>query len=107
MGLGLPAVLILVRNVAVFEPTHGSAPKYADFNPSIVNPIAMILSACMMLDHIGENNISQAIQASVAKVIEEGKVKTYDMLKLPGTPNVINKGAASTQQMTDAIIDNL
>ena len=106
-GLGFACSANIGKDVAVFEPTHGSAPKYADFNPSIVNPIAMILSACMMLDHIGENNISQAIQTSVAKVIEEGKVKTYDMLKLPGTPDVISKGAATTQQMTDAIIEKL
>ena len=44
-GLALPAVANIGEDVAVFEPTHGSAPKYADFNPSIVNPIAMILSA--------------------------------------------------------------
>jgi isocitrate dehydrogenase (NAD+) len=106
-GLGFACSANIGKDVAVFEPTHGSAPKYADFNPSIVNPIAMILSTCMMLDHIDESNISQAIQASVAKVIEDGKVKTYDMLKLPGTPDVIKKGAATTQQMTDAIIDNL
>ncbi len=106
-GLGFACSANIGEEVAVFEPTHGSAPKYADFNPSIVNPIAMILSACMMLDHIGENDISQAIQASVAKVILDGKVKTYDMLKLPGTPDVFSKGAATTQQMTDAIIDNL
>jgi isocitrate dehydrogenase (NAD+) len=106
-GLGFACSANIGEEVAVFEPTHGSAPKYADFNPSIVNPIAMVLSACMMLDHIGENEISQAIQNAVAKVILDGKVKSYDMMKLPGTPDAFSKGAATTQQMTDAIIEAL
>ncbi len=106
-GLGFACSANIGKDVAVFEPTHGSAPKYADFNPSIVNPIAMIMSACMMLDHIGEPKISEKIQNAIAKVVEEGKVKTYDMMKLPGTPDAVAKGAASTQQMADAIIAKL
>lgn len=93
--------------VAVFEPTHGSAPKYADFETSIVNPIAMIESACMMLDYIGEKDIAVRIRKAVAEVILEAKVQTYDMLKMAGRPDVLEKGAASTQQMTDAIIAKL
>jgi 3-isopropylmalate dehydrogenase len=93
--------------VAVFEPTHGSAPKYADFKTSIVNPIAMFLSACMMLDYIGENELSKKIEKAIADVIAEGKVRTYDMMKLRGCQEVINQGAASTSQMTDAIIAKL
>jgi len=106
-GLGFACSANIGPEVAVFEPTHGSAPKYADMNPSIVNPIAMILSACMMLDHIGETEISNRIQKAVTEVILEGKVKTYDMMKLPGKQDVIEKGAASTQEMTDAIINKL
>jgi isocitrate dehydrogenase (NAD+) len=53
-GLGFACSANIGDEVAVFEPTHGSAPKYEKLEPSIVNPIAMILSACMMLDHIGE-----------------------------------------------------
>ncbi len=53
-GLGFAASGNIGDDVAVFEPTHGSAPKYAELNPPIVNPIAMILSAAMMLDHVGE-----------------------------------------------------
>ncbi len=90
--------------VGVFEPTHGSAPKYADYDTSIVNPIAMIESACMMLDFIDENKIAAKIRKAVAQVIAEGKVRTYDMMKMPGRPDVIEKGAASTQQMADAVI---
>jgi isocitrate/isopropylmalate dehydrogenase len=90
--------------IAVFEPTHGSAPKYAGYEISIVNPIAMIESACMMLDYIGEKEISAAIRKAVSKVIEEGKARTYDMMKMAGTPDVILKGAVSTTGMTDAII---
>lgn len=93
--------------IGVFEPTHGSAPKYADYEQSIVNPIAMVASACMMLDHIGENEKSTKIQKAVAEVIAEGKVKTYDMMKLSGRPNVIENGAVTTQKMADAIIAKL
>jgi 3-isopropylmalate dehydrogenase len=90
--------------VAVFEPTHGSAPKYADYEISIVNPVAMIESACMMLDYLGETAISRDIRMAIADVIGEGKVRTYDMMRLQGSPDVIHKGAASTREMTDAII---
>jgi 3-isopropylmalate dehydrogenase len=93
--------------VAVFEPTHGSAPKYADYKRSIVNPIAMIESACMMLDYIDEQEISKKIRKAVAEVIAEGKVRTYDMMKMPGRQDVLDNGAASTQQMADAIIGKL
>ncbi len=93
--------------IAVFEPTHGSAPKYAGYEVSIVNPIAMIESACMMLDYIDEKKIASLIRNAVAGVIEEGKVRTYDMMKMAGRPEVIQNGAASTVQMTDAIIARL
>lgn len=93
--------------IGVFEPTHGSAPKYADYPVSIVNPIAMIESACMMLDFIAENDLATRIRKAVAEVIAEGKVRTYDMLKMPGRPDVLEKGAASTQQMADAIIEKI
>ncbi len=94
-------------DIGVFEPTHGSAPKYAEYDTPIVNPVAMIESACMMLDYIDEKDISAKIRKAVAKVIEEGKVRTYDMMKMPGSPDVIQKGAASTIQITDEIISNL
>lgn len=106
-GLGFACSANIGDEVAVFEPTHGSAPKYAELNPSIVNPIAMILSACMMLDHIGENDKAEKIRKAVAEVIEEGKVKTYDMMKLRGSAKAIDEGAATTQQMGDAIIEKL
>jgi 3-isopropylmalate dehydrogenase len=93
--------------IGVFEPTHGSAPKYADYPVSIVNPIAMIESACMMLDFIDEKDIAAKIRKAIADVIVEGKVRTYDMMKMRGTADVIDKGAASTKQMADAIIEKL
>jgi len=93
--------------IGVFEPTHGSAPKYADYPVSIVNPIAMVESACMMLDFIDEQEIAKHIRKAVAEVVEEGKVKTYDMAKMPGKADVVEKGAASTKQMADAIIAKL
>lgn len=93
--------------IGVFEPTHGSAPKYADYETSIVNPIAMIESACMMLDYIGEKSISATIRKAVAEVIREGKVRTYDMMKMTGRQNVVENGAANTFEMTDAVIEKL
>jgi isocitrate dehydrogenase (NAD+) len=106
-GLGFACSANIGKEVAVFEPTHGSAPKYQELNPSIVNPIAMILSACMMLDHLGENEKENLIRKAISKVILDGKVKTYDMLKLKGGPDVFKNGACTTQQMTDAIISGL
>ena len=106
-GLGFACSANIGEEVAVFEPTHGSAPKYQELNPSIVNPIAMILSACMMLDHIGETEKATMIRNAIAKVVEEGKVRTYDMMKLRGGKDVFQKGAATTQQITDEIIKNL
>ena len=93
--------------IAVFDPTHGSAPKYADFEVSIVNPIAMIESACMMLDYFEENEISSKIRKAIADVIEEGIVRTYDMMKMRGSTEALRNGAASTSMLTDAIIEKL
>lgn len=106
-GLGFACSANIGKEVAVFEPTHGSAPKYAGYKVSIVNPVAMIASACMMLDYIDEHDIADRIRKAIAGVILEGKVRTYDMMKMPGNANVIKIGAASTQQMTDAIIQKL
>ncbi len=106
-GLGFAASGNIGAEVAVFEPTHGSAPKYAELNPSIVNPIAMILSAAMMLDHIGETEKSNLIRKAISGVVAEGKVRTYDMMRIPGGAKAISQGAASTTQMTDAILKEL
>jgi 3-isopropylmalate dehydrogenase len=106
-GLGFAASGNIGRTVAVFEPTHGSAPKYAQLDPPIVNPIAMILSAAMLLDHVGETERAKAVRGAVAAVIEDGQVRTYDMMKMPGGKDVLTKGAASTTEMTDAILGSL
>ena len=106
-GLGFACSANLGKEIAVFEPTHGSAPKYEELDPPIVNPIAMILSACMMLDHIGELDKSKRIRDAVATVIAEGKVRAFDMMRLPGSQDVLEQGAASTTEMTDAIIARL
>jgi 3-isopropylmalate dehydrogenase len=106
-GLGFACSANVGAEVAVFEPTHGSAPKYEKLNPSIVNPIAMFMSAVMMLEHIGEKEIAAKIKKAISAVIEEGKVRTYDMMKLRGGPDVFEKGACTTQQMTDAVIAKL
>jgi isocitrate dehydrogenase (NAD+) len=106
-GLGFAASANIGADVGVFEPTHGSAPKYAELSPSIVNPIAMVLSAVMMLDWLGEAGIADRIRGAVAAVVAEGQTRSYDMLKLRGGPNAIAQGAATTTQMTDAVIAKL
>lgn len=106
-GLGFACSANIGRKVAVFEPTHGSAPKYENLSPAIVNPIAMILSACMLLDHVGETANADRIRNAIGAVISEGKRRTYDMLSLPGGPEVIGQGAATTPQMTDEILGKL
>lgn len=106
-GLGFACSANIGDRVAVFEPTHGSAPKYERLDPPIVNPIAMILSAAMLLDHVGAVDQAKAVRDAIAAVVKEGKVRTYDMLRLPGGPDVIAQGAASTSQMTDAILARL
>jgi isocitrate dehydrogenase (NAD+) len=103
-GLGFACSANIGEQVAVFEPTHGSAPKYEKLDPPIINPIAMILTAAMMLDHVGEKVKAQAVRDAVADVVAEGRVRTYDMLRMTGGPQVIERGAATTQQMTDAIL---
>ena len=106
-GLGFAASGNIGDEVAVFEPTHGSAPKYAELNPPIVNPIAMVLSAAMMLDHVNEGEKAGRIRKAIADVVREGKVRTYDMMRIPGGAKAISQGAVSTIQMTDAILEKL
>src|ERR1700752_1431820 len=106
-GLGFAASGNIGDEVAVFEPTHGSAPKYAELSPPIVNPIAMILSAAMMVEHVGENDKAGRIRNAVVAVVKEGKVRTYDMMRIAGGAKWISQGAASTVQMTDAILARL
>ncbi len=103
-GLGFAASANIGREVGVFEPTHGSAPKYAELDPPIVNPIAMILAAVMMLDWLGETERAERIRAAVAAVVAAGEVRSYDMLKLRGGPEVVRQGAATTIEMADAVI---
>jgi 3-isopropylmalate dehydrogenase len=61
----------------------------------------------MMLDHIGETEMAEKIRNAVLEVVQEGKVRTYDMMKLKGSPEVLDNGAVSTTGMTDAIIAKL
>lgn len=96
-GLGVAPGANIGDEYAVFEPTHGSAPKYAGKNK--VNPTATILSAAMMLDHLGERRAAERIRRAVAKVIREGKHVTYDLKPDPNDPT-----AVGTREMADAII---
>jgi isocitrate dehydrogenase (NAD+) len=99
-GLGVAPGANLGEEYAVFEPVHGSAPKYKGLNK--VNPLAMILSGVMMLRHLREFEAAQKLETAVASVIEEGKNVTYDMKPAPDDPT-----AATTSQMADAIIKKL
>jgi len=76
-GLGFGCSGNIGEKLAVFEPTHGSAPKYA--GQYKVNPIATILAAKMMLDWLGEKSKAEALETATARVIKEGKIRTYDM----------------------------
>lgn len=99
-GLGLAPGANIGEEYAVFEPVHGSAPKYRGLNK--VNPFAMILSGIMMLKHLGENLIALRLENAVASVIAEGKHVTYDMKQTPEDPT-----AATTSMVADAIIEKL
>ena len=106
-GLGFAYSANLGAACAVFEPTHGSAPKHAAIDPPIVNPIATILAATMMLEHLGESERAARIRDAVALVVREGRVRTYDMLGLDGSELAVAAGAATTREMSDAVIDAL
>jgi len=106
-GLGFAASANIGDDVAIFEPTHGSAPKYAELDPPIVNPIAMFLSAVMMLEHVGEIERACRIRTAIAAVVMEGKIRTYDMMRIAGGATAISQGAVSTIQMTDAVLEKL
>lgn len=88
-GLGFGYSGNIGGKLAVFEPTHGSAPKYA--GQYKVNPIATILAAMMMLDYLGEKEKAKAVEIAVARVILEGKIKTYDMGGNNTTSEVANE----------------
>ncbi len=99
-GLGLAPGANIGDDIAVFEPTHGSAPRYKGLNK--VNPLAMILSAVMMLGHIGEGEAAARLERAVAEVVSEGRRVTYDMKPSPDDPT-----AARTSEVADAIIEKL
>ena len=97
-GLGVaPGANIGTGGMALFEATHGSAPKYKGKNK--VNPTALILSAVLMLRHMGEQEAADRLEASVAHVIREGKSVTYDL-----KPNREDPTAVGTREMGEAII---
>jgi len=90
-GLGVAPGANIGADIAIFEPVHGSAPKYAGMNR--VNPTAMILSAVMMLRHIGAPAVAEKVHRTLAQTLREGKTVTYDL-----------GGTASTMEMAEAII---
>jgi isocitrate dehydrogenase (NAD+) len=99
-GLGMAPGANIGESIALFEPTHGSAPKYAGQNR--VNPMAMILSGMLMLRHIGEAEAADRLENAIAAVIAEGKSVTYDMKPYREDPS-----AVGTSQVADAVIKNL
>lgn len=99
-GLGVAPGANIGDGVALFEPTHGSAPKYKGLNK--VNPTALILSGGLMLRHIGEKEAADKLETAVAEVIAEGKDVTYDMKADRNDPT-----AVGTSEMADAIIKKM
>jgi isocitrate dehydrogenase (NAD+) len=99
-GLGVAPGANIGTQAALFEPTHGSAPKYAGQNK--VNPIAMMLSGVMMLRHLHEQEAADRMEAAIAEVIAEGRSVTYDM-----KPNRDDPTAVGTSHVADAIIEKL
>jgi isocitrate dehydrogenase (NAD+) len=96
-GLGMAPGANIGKEYAVFEATHGSAPKYKGLNK--VNPLAMMLSGVMMLIHLGEAEAAERVDNAIASVVEEGKDVTYDMKHSHDDPS-----AATTSGVADAII---
>jgi len=99
-GLGVAPGANIGAEAALFEPTHGSAPKYKGLNK--VNPCAMILSGVLMLRHLGETDAADRLERAVAAVIREGKAVTYDLKADRNDPT-----AVGTSEMADAIIAKL
>lgn len=99
-GLGIAPGANIGDGIALFEATHGSAPKYKGLNKA--NPTAMILSGVLLLDYIGEKSASQRLEAAVAEVLKEGKSVTYDLKSDRNDPTSVG-----TSQMADAIIKKL
>jgi isocitrate dehydrogenase (NAD+) len=99
-GLGLAPGGNFGTHAAVFEPTHGSAPKYTGQNR--VNPMAMMLSGVMMLRHLEEREAADRVEAAIAAVIAEGKSVTYDM-----KPSRDDASAVGTSDVADAVIDKM
>jgi 3-isopropylmalate dehydrogenase len=93
--------------VSIFEPTHGSAPGHTAFDVPIANPIGAILAGALLAHTDGALEVAARIRAAVASVVAEGRVRTYDMLRLPAGPDVLARGAAGTRAMADAIIEKL
>jgi 3-isopropylmalate dehydrogenase len=106
-GLGLACSASLGPRVAIFEPAHGSAPSHEGLDPPLANPIAAILATALLAEHAGDAAIARRIRAAVARVVEAGRVRTYDMLRLTAGPDALARGAASTRAMTDAIVAEL
>jgi 3-isopropylmalate dehydrogenase len=88
-GLGFAAAANLGDEYGVFEPTHGSAPKY--YGQYKVNPIAMILASRLMVEWLGEKEMAESMLNAVADVVKEAKVRTYDMGGSAGTLDVANE----------------
>ncbi len=99
-GLGVAPGGNIGEGIALFEPTHGSAPKYKGMNK--VNPVAIILSCVMMLKYMGEENSADRLERAVAQVIAEGKYVTYDL-----KPDRNDPTAVGTSQMANAVVEKL
>jgi isocitrate dehydrogenase (NAD+) len=99
-GLGLAPGANIGTEAAMFEATHGSAPKYKGQNK--VNPTALMLSGVLMLRHLGENDAAERMEGAIATVIAEGDKVTYDLKENRDDPS-----AVGTSEFADAVIEKL
>jgi isocitrate dehydrogenase (NAD+) len=99
-GLGVAPGANIGTRAALFEPTHGSAPKYAGMNK--VNPLAMMLSGVMMLRHLKESEAADRMEGAIAELVREGRSVTYDM-----KPDRDDPTAVGTSEVADALIEKL
>ncbi len=99
-GLGLAPGANFGEQIAIFEPTHGSAPKYAGLNK--VNPMAQLLSGMLMLRHLGETGAADRLERAISEVIAEGESVTYDMKPTRDDPS-----AVGTSEVAEALVERI
>ena len=101
-GLGFAASANLGDDYAIFEPTHGSAPKYAGLY--LVNPIAMLISTRLILEYLGEHERAARLERGIERTIAGGRVLTYDMERRPADPE---RDRGRTLEVAEEVVRNM